>query len=251
MLGPMPLQPIERRSVADAVYEQLLEEVLTGELESGEPLPGERELTHTLQANRQAVREALQRLAQAGIVDIRHGDRTRVLDYRSTAGLDLLPRLLVRPDGTADTDVARSIMELRLCLGPDVARRCAERAGSATRREIDRLVDEMGAHRDDLATLADLDLILWDRLVDGSDNIAYRLAFNALRRTYEPIQALLREVLADELRDVETRRVIAAAISAGDGASAASASARLLGGGAEAVEGFLRELNDRDDRTAT
>jgi GntR family transcriptional regulator, transcriptional repressor for pyruvate dehydrogenase complex len=239
----MPLRPIERRSVADAVYEQLLEGVLRGELASGEALPGERELTTTLQANRQAVREALQRLAEAGIVDIRHGDRTRVLDYRSSAGLDLLPRLLVRPDGTPDTHVARSLMELRLCLGPDVARRCAERAGPQTHRAIAGLVDEMETRREDLATLAELDLVFWDRLVDGADNIAYRLAFNGLERTYEPIQAILHEVLADELRDIGTRRVIVAAVTARDGTPAASAASRLLERGAEAVERFLGGLD--------
>ena len=47
------------------------------------------------------MREALQRLSQAGLVEVRHGGSTTVRDFRTSAGLDLLPRLLVR-DGELD-----------------------------------------------------------------------------------------------------------------------------------------------------
>jgi GntR family transcriptional regulator, transcriptional repressor for pyruvate dehydrogenase complex len=246
----MPLSPVRRTSVADAVYEQLLDGVLTGELSAGEALPGERALTETLGVNRQAVREALQRLAAAGLVEIRHGDATRVLDYRHAAGLDLLPRLLVLGDGTVDATVARSLMELRLCLGPDVARRCAERAGGFKAAAIAEHVEAMVAAGDDLEALADADLGFWDALVDGAGNIAYRLAFNGLRRTYEPIAALLRETLADELRDHASRRVIAAAVASGDGEAAAAGAQRLLTRGAEAIERLLHELTDHGGSSA-
>jgi GntR family transcriptional regulator, transcriptional repressor for pyruvate dehydrogenase complex len=246
----MPLSPVRRTSVADAVYEQLLDGVLTGELSAGEALPGERALTETLGVNRQAVREALQRLSAAGLVEIRHGDATRVLDYRHAAGLDLLPRLLLHGDGTVDATVARGLMELRLCLGPDVARRCAERAGAAKAAAISEHVEAMAAAGDDLEVLADADLGFWDALVDGAGNIAYRLAFNGLRRTYEPIAVLLRDTLAEELRDHAGRRVIAAAIAAGDGEAAAAGAQRLLTRGAEAIERLLHELNEHGGSTA-
>src|SRR5688500_17257539 len=141
----MPLQPVQRSSVADAVFDQLLDEVLSGELDAGEPLPGERALTEALGVNRQAVREALQRLAEAGLVEIRHGGRTRVRDYRTEAGLDLLPRLLVHADGTVDASVANSLMELRAALGPEVARRCAERRTPEQERRVHQLVEDMAA----------------------------------------------------------------------------------------------------------
>ena len=40
----MPLSPVARRSVPDEVYDQLLDEMLGGELAPGEPLPSERRL---------------------------------------------------------------------------------------------------------------------------------------------------------------------------------------------------------------
>lgn len=238
----MPLEPVQRSSVADAVFGQLLDGVLSGELNAGAELPAERALTEALGVNRQAVREALQRLAAAGLIDIRHGGRTRVTDYRRTAGLDLLPRLLLAADGTVDRAVATSIMELRACLGPEIAQRAAERADDLLRRHIVALAEEMAAAGDDLDLLAELDLALWDALVEGSDNIAYRLSFNGLRRTYEPLAELLRETLAEELTDHANRGALAAAVAHGDGPGAAAAARLVLAKGESAVVRLLETL---------
>src|SRR4051795_12557780 len=110
----MALKPVARRLVPEDVFEQLLGEVVDGELSAGDSLPSERRLAEGLGVSRPAVRrglprlppaavrggprpavrEALQRLSQAGLVEVRHGGSTTVRDYRTSAGLDLLPRLL-------------------------------------------------------------------------------------------------------------------------------------------------------------
>ena len=238
----MQLQRVSRRSVADDVFEQLRDGVLSGEIGAGESLPAERALTAALGVNRQAVREALQRLAATGLIEIRHGGRTLVSDYRRSAGLELLPRLLLGPNGQIDTAVALSILELRSCLGPDVARCCAQRAEPAAIARIDRLVADMAAADDDLHALVLLDLQLWDAMVDASENIAYRLAFNTLRRTYEPIAEVLTQPLAAELRDHAGRRVVATAIAAGDETAAAAATQRLLQRGEQGIRQLLTSL---------
>ena len=113
----MPLQPVSRRSVPDEVYDQLVGELVDGGLAPGESLPSERRLAELLGVSRPAVREALQRLAHAGLVEVRQGDATTVRDFRRLGGLDLLPRLLVF-GGQIDLKVARSILEARLYVGP-------------------------------------------------------------------------------------------------------------------------------------
>ena len=89
----MALQPVHRRSVPEDVFEQILAEVLSGEMQPGESLPSERRLAEVLGVSRPAVREALKRVAAAGLVEVRQGDATTVRDFRRHAGLDLLPRL--------------------------------------------------------------------------------------------------------------------------------------------------------------
>ena len=132
----MPIQPVHRRSVPDEVFDQVLTEVVEGGLTPGEALPSERRLAEALGVSRPAVREALQRMAQTRLLDVRHGGATTVRDFKRYAGLDLLPRLLVRAGGL-DTAVARSVLEARLAVGPAVAAMAAERGGPTLAAMLD------------------------------------------------------------------------------------------------------------------
>src|SRR3978361_1150962 len=96
----MALKPVARRLVPADVFDQLLGEVVDGELSAGDPLPSERRLAEVLRVSRPAVREALQRLSQAGLVEVRHGGSTTVRDYRTSAGLP--PPRAVGREGTLD-----------------------------------------------------------------------------------------------------------------------------------------------------
>src|SRR3978361_925623 len=116
----MVLKPVTRRLVPENVFDQLLGEVADGELAAGDSLPSERRLAEVLGVSRPAVREALQRLSQVGLVEGRHGGSTTGRDSRTSPGLDLLPRLLVR-DGNLDPTVGRSILQARQAIAPSVA----------------------------------------------------------------------------------------------------------------------------------
>lgn len=90
----MALQPVIRRSVPEAVFDQIATDVLSGELPAGSALPSERRLAEVFGVSRPAVREALKRLSAASLVEVRHGGVTTVRDFRRHAGLDLLPQLV-------------------------------------------------------------------------------------------------------------------------------------------------------------
>ncbi len=226
----MVLQRIAKRTLSDEVFEQLVREIVQGRMAPGLALPAERELCETLGVNRGALREALRRLAQAGLVAIAQGGSTKVLDFRRTAGLDLLSQMLFREGGTIDLQVIRSLMEIRAALAPDIARLCARRADAALIVELLDVVDRMTPvlAADDLTTLQELSLDFWDVLVRGSDNIAYVLAFNTLRSTYDTVRVALVQVMADELRDVAACRAIAEAVGRHDDVSAKHVASALV-----------------------
>jgi len=225
----VPLEPVTRRSLPDAVYEQLLGGIVGGEYEPGEALPSERRLAEALGVSRPAVREALKRLAQGGLVAIRQGDATTVRDYLDSGGLDLLAGMLVLSDGSLDLTVARSIVEVRGLVGPHIARLAARRATPAQVEAIRAVVGEMAAtDPDDTASLQRLALTFWDRLVQASDNLAFRLMFNSLRGTYEQLLEVTEVLVADEVTDVDAHRAIADAVAAGDSADAEAAASVAL-----------------------
>ncbi len=222
----MPLQPVTRRSVPDEVFDQVLSEVVDGGLEVGEALPSERRLAEVLGVSRPAVREALQRMAQTRLLDVRHGGATTVRDFRRFGGLDLLPRLLVRR-GELDPAVARSILEARLVVGPGVAALAAERGGPALEVQLAEAVDSLGSTDDGVQRQLHA-LAFWDHVVDAADSMVFRLMFNSLRAAYEPALVALAPLMAEEVGQIGAYRLLTAAIGAGDPETARAAADRVL-----------------------
>lgn len=232
-----PFTPIRRQSLAEAVFEQLRDSIVAGEVAVGDTLPAERVLADELGVNRQAVREGLKRLEQAGLVTVRQGGGTKVLDYRQSAGLELLGSLVVGPRGL-QTGVVRSILSLRRTLGPEVARACAERGGAAASERLVARWQAMASTHDTSAR-QELALRFWGDVVKGADQVAYQLAFHALDRSYRVVMDELTELLHDEVSDLDAYKAIARAVAAGDGDAAAVAAGQLLDRGTAAVEALL------------
>lgn len=236
----MPLQPVVRRSVPDEVFDQVLAEVVDGEIVAGETLPSERRLAEVLGVSRPAVREALQRMAQTRLLDVRHGGATTVRDFRRYAGLDLLPQLLVRR-GSLDAAVARSVLEARLAIGPSVAALAAERGGASLGALLTDCVDRLTATDDDVERQVHA-LTFWDLVVDAADSVVFRLMFNSLRAAYEPALEALAPAMAEEVGQAGAYRVLTAAISAGDPETARAAADRVLRPATDSLVGALAAL---------
>ncbi|MEU4311987.1 GntR family transcriptional regulator [Nocardia sp. NPDC024068] len=236
----MALKRIARRSVPDEIYDQLVDDVLTGELTPGSALPAERQLAEALGVSRPTVREAVQRLARAGLVEIRQGGSTTVRDPRRSGGLELLPRLLLR-GGEIDHSVVRSILETRASLGREVAVLAARRGGPALTGELTAAVDELASRHDPLARQRSA-LEFWDHLVDAAESIVYRLLFNHLRGVYEPAMAALTGVMDTEVGRPELYRALADAVTAGEADTAGSRAGALLSLATTEFDSLLRRL---------
>jgi len=241
----VPLQPIQRRSVPQDVFEQLVAEVMSGDLHPGSALPSERRLAEVLGVSRPAVREALQRLAHAGLVEVRQGDATTVRDFRRYGGLELLPRLLVIA-GELDISTARSLLEARLLIGPKVAELAARRADDATLARLRDVVRELEADADPVHRQHRA-LEFWEVVVDAADSIAFRLMFNSLRAAYEPTVDALATVMAEEVDQVSKYSALIDALATHDGDLARERAEDLLGPATLTLVNAIDMLEDHDD----
>lgn len=239
----MVLRPVNRRSVPEDVFDQIVADVLSGEMQPGEALPSERRLAEVLGVSRPAIREALKRLAAAGLVEVRQGDATTVRDFRRTAGLDLLPTLLMR-GGDLDLDVVRSIVETRLHNGPKVAELAAQRGGPGARESLDGALAALASEPDPVAAQR-YALDFWDHVVDCAESIAFRLMFNTLRATYEPVLPALAAVMAAEMERIDDYRALADAVIGGEADAARAAAQRLLEPATTALLTALADLEEK------
>jgi GntR family transcriptional regulator, transcriptional repressor for pyruvate dehydrogenase complex len=201
------------------IHAALRAEILAGRLAPGEALPSERRLSEDLAASRHAVREALKRLEQAGLVAISQGGATRVRDWRRHGGLDLL--LALGADGEtppAELGLVRATFEMRASVGADAARMCALRADTATRAELEARAEALAVAEDPVVRTAIYD-VLWDRIIEGSGNLAYRLALNTLVAG-QRLLSFDASVVGAEVADHDAVRALARAIGAADPAAA-------------------------------
>jgi DNA-binding FadR family transcriptional regulator len=221
--------PVARAAVSDDIFRQLRDAILDGSLAAGTALPGERVLAEQFAVNRHAVREAMRRLEQARLVEVNHGGSTRVLDWRSHAGLELLAELGAAGDLGAVL-LLRSVIEMRLAVGVDAARLAALRvtddAAAALTAHVDRLLGM--AEPCDLPTLSAEYDTLWRMIVRASDNLAYQLADNTLVEALQRFPELALELSTPEMTDLEAQRELVSAIASHDEAGAAAAARTLL-----------------------
>lgn len=245
---------IQTRRVSDVVHEQLRQEILSGRLAPGAAVPSERVLAEQLGVNRHAVREALKRLEQAGLVQISQGGPTRVLDWRERGGLEVLLDLIDDPGELPPEELLRAVLELRACIGADAARRCAVRAPEEARRRIAALAadvaalrapggagtatggerraeaDEASGHAGAASAQAGERALaaydeLWREIVVGAGNLAYRLALNSLLVALASFPRLAIALVPD---DAERLHALGDALAAGDSAAAEAAARALL-----------------------
>ena len=235
---------VHRTSVSGEVFRQIAAQILGGDLAAGSALPPERSLTEAFGVNRQALREALQRLSQLGLVEIRHGGATRVTDYRAVAGLDVLPMLLIRPDGTIDARVVASMMEMRAAVGADAAALCAERADATCVAALRQTVEELAATHGSDAYPA-VNARFWDLLTEGSGNICYRLSLNALRASYARAEPMVMGILAPEHSAGHLYREVVDAVAGREPERARTAAAALLECGTAAMNTFFSDWESR------
>lgn len=98
------------------VVSRIEEMIVRGELQVGDKLPPERTLSRSFGVSRSSVRQAIQTLAEKGLLSSRRGDGTYVCEPDRS--------LLVGPFRAAihvQKDLLRDIMEFRLLLEPQIA----------------------------------------------------------------------------------------------------------------------------------
>ena len=213
--------PLARTSVPDQVFGRLCEAILGGRYAPGERLPTQRALAADLQVNVATVREAVKRLEQLRLVEVRHGDAMRVRDWRRSGGLDALALLT-----SVDRDVVASLFEARRLLLGEAARLAARRRDDEQAAAIEQLADAIAVAADDhSALLADWHFMA--AIVEAAGNLVFRLIMNSVRELYLPRIGAFGGIVAHRDAWAPTYRRAAVAIRAGDGDGAATAVAEL------------------------
>jgi DNA-binding FadR family transcriptional regulator len=217
------MPPLARASVPDLVFAELCEAILGGRYAPGERLPTQRTLAAELEVNMASVREALGRLEQLRLVEVRHGDATRVRDWRASGGLEALALL-----GSVDPDVIASLFEARRLLLSEAARLAAQRRSDEQASQLLELAGAVSRATDARAAL----LADWEYMatvIDAARNLVFQLIMNSVRELYLPRIESFAMVVSNRAELTPLYERGAGAIYARDAEGAAAAIGALAG----------------------
>src|SRR3954451_3688838 len=181
--------------VAERLFTQLSTEILSGSYEPGEKLPTQRTLAADLGVTMTALREALKRLEQLGLVEVCHGDAMRVTDWRARGGLDVIAHVLFASGGL-DRAMLADVMEARRLMLAESARLAAERRDAPHAARLEELAGRLAAAPDAAAAQA-LDWAFFQELVEAARNVVLMLVMNSIRGVYLQRGELFQAVVAD------------------------------------------------------
>jgi DNA-binding FadR family transcriptional regulator len=126
-----------------------------------------------------------------------------------------------------DISVARSILEARLAIAPEVAALAAERGSTRLHEALEGAITALESDEDPVARQRAA-LTFWDHVVDGADSVVFRLMFNSLRAAYEPAIDALAVLMEAEVSQIDAYGEVRTAIVTHDPQAARAATERLL-----------------------
>jgi GntR family transcriptional repressor for pyruvate dehydrogenase complex len=176
----MKFQPVRPKKVSAQIAEQIRSSILGGEFAPGDRLPPERELAEMFGVSRPTLREALNVLSAAGLVESYQGGGTIVKSLvEMDDGSPLLS--LIRQDAERALDV----IEVRKEVEASTAYYAAQRALPEDIRTLERIVEGLRGNLDGYKPSEELDANFHLAIARATHNIVWlhlmETIFDAMR----------------------------------------------------------------------
>ena len=213
---------------SENIFDELKRQIIVGEYPAGTNLPSERNLSEVLGVHRSTVREAIRRLEQVRLVSTSRGGGSKIQDFKHTAGMDLLPSVILRSDGTSDANVILHLTEMRQDLLPIIVERAIERHGEELAVLLADIIEKMRQSKEDLDSIQGLCIEFWDSCIDCAENLAYRFTFNTMHENYRQFAPVMQVLAKKELTSLHSYDGIYLAVKAKDIDAAKRITSELL-----------------------
>jgi DNA-binding FadR family transcriptional regulator len=167
-----PIEPIVRRKLSDQVFDRLKRLITSGEMKPGDEMPSERVLMERFGVGRPAIREAMQSLANMGLVVISHGERAKVLELTARSlfkQVDLTAKIML----SQSADSLEHLKSARIFFERGMAREAAVKASASDIADLQLILEEQHdslGHADEFISA---DMRFHTRIAEISGNPLY------------------------------------------------------------------------------
>lgn len=184
-------------------YEKIVQIIRDTGMFEGARLPSEIELASLFGISRPVIRQALSRLEQAGVVDIRWGAGTYV---RQAMPAETAPAIF---DDVNSLEDIRHTFEIRRGIESEIAYLAASRANEADRALIRRAHEELNAALSSLSSSQELDVAFHFSIATACHNPFYEKLMLATRTPILRCATIAKLLLADSDLPKRARTIMA------------------------------------------
>jgi DNA-binding FadR family transcriptional regulator len=176
-----PIAARGKRGVREALLNNLVKKIVSGELVEGSTLPNEAELTERFGVSRTSLRETMQYMSALGLVRSRTRAGTIVLPKENWNYLDPLVLDVMLAMG-ADEAFYTSLIDARQLLEPAAAAQAAANATARQLYQISKAFEDMvDANSRDTEAWSKADLEFHTAIINASGNWVYKQFASAIR----------------------------------------------------------------------
>lgn len=172
-------EPIVRRKLSDEVFSRLKGMIESGDLQPGDEMPSERTLMERFQVGRPAIREAMQALANMGLVEISHGERAKVLKLTAQSlirQVDVAAKIML----SGSSDSLEHLKSARIFFERGMVRDAAEKATAAEIEALEATLTRQRESLSDSGAFIDADMAFHTQIARISGNPIYTAVSEAM-----------------------------------------------------------------------
>jgi GntR family transcriptional repressor for pyruvate dehydrogenase complex len=167
----MPIKQITKKNISTEVFEQIKNNIISGEWKPGDKIPSENELGNLFGVSRVSIRSAIQRLSVLGLLTTRHGEGTFISDLSPDMHMNSLIPLLA-----LDKTQLFEVLEFRRIIEVESVKLAAQRAQDEDIKELEEIVRSMKESAYDPKRFAEEDSLFHETLVKSAKNsILYKV----------------------------------------------------------------------------
>jgi GntR family transcriptional repressor for pyruvate dehydrogenase complex len=185
------MEAITRPKLSDIVSQTLADYILESNLQPGDKLPSETELTAKLGIGRTSVREGIRQLEAIGLLTSRQGYGVILNKMTLPMLFPLNQKIPLADFMTLSKKEIMDLMDLRLLIELDACRLAATQMTSEELAKLQTLIDEMDAHIGDPQTFIIPDMDFHKEIAVGSGNVIYPRIFDIISELFRKQQAVV------------------------------------------------------------
>ena len=224
------LKPISTQRASEAIYQQISDMIISGEISPGDRLPSERAMMEMLGRSRPTIREALRMLERNGLIKTIPGSRGAVVVAPGTTSVEEPLEAMIGMNLVSNQE----LLEYRMLNEIAAAGWAAERRTVGDQEKLKDLLDAFDPDSVDYQSFSELDIAFHqaiaeaghNRVVSMVDRVIHRLVAKKLQDAYSKKNSTSQRTMMKEIW--ESHREIYSAIADRDPEAARAAMERHM-----------------------